>query len=191
MKLQHLLFAAMFFLVWGFPSCQSHSSENTSGQTQEENTEELTGKDLLQSLREQAVAEDDKPGRIEQALKPIREEYAKSEKVLASLKDVKVEMGEDCILHIYNHARGREEVRVDALKLDVEGGFSLIPDLNPGDLPGLRIRTIGGESAVEFYRDGKLTGTQDALEIYMAERSNIERITPALVQLLRVCRDLD
>ena len=181
----------MFFLVWSFPSCQNDSSANASGQTEEENAEELTGKDLMQDLREQAVGEDDKLGRIEQALKPLREEYAKSEKVLSSLKDVKVEMGEDCVLHIYNHARGEEEVRVNVLKLDVDGGFSLIADMNPGDLPGLRIRTIGGESAVEFYRDGQLTGSQEALEIYMAERANIERITPALVQLLRVCRDLD
>ena len=176
----------------GFVACQNEEPtiglEHADVKQQKEDGV-ASGKELLDSLRRQAVREDDKAGRIALSLKPIREEFAKSEQVMPELKDVKVEVGEDCILHLYNHAQGEEETRVDLLKLDLNG-FNLIPDFTQEDRPGLRIRTINGEAAVEIYRDGQLVDSRESLEIYMAERKNIERIVPVMVQLLRICRDL-
>ncbi len=188
----HKLFFFLLVLSMGFVACQNEEPtiglEHADVKQQKEDGV-ASGKELLDSLRRQAVREDDKAGRIALSLKPIREEFAKSEQVMPELKDVKVEVGEDCILHLYNHAQGEEETRVDLLKLDLNG-FNLIPDFTQEDRPGLRIRTINGEAAVEIYRDGQLVDSRESLEIYMAERKNIERIVPVMVQLLRICRDL-
>ncbi len=191
------LFFLSLLLAIVFAACESESVRDqavedlaASGETKQQAGQTLSGKDLLDSLRQQAVREDDKAGRIAMSLKPLREEFAKSEKVMPDLKQVRLEVGEDCILHLYNEAHGKEEIRVDLLKLDLNG-FSLIPDFTQEDWPGLRIRTVNGEAAVEVYRDGKLVESRESLEIYMAERKNIERITPVMVQLLRICRDLN
>ncbi len=177
-------------------ACKEENAETQQQLPRENQTvvgeqKEPSGKDPLENLRERAVREDDKAGRIAATLIPLREAFAKAEKEGGGTlwKNVQIEMAEDCILHLFNQARGNEEIRVDLTRLNING-FSLIADRAEGEYPGLRIRTIGGQAAVEIYRNGKLAESLEALEIYMPERKHIEQITPIMVQLLRICYDL-
>lgn len=106
---------------------------------------------------------------------------------MPGLKDVSVEIGADCVLTISNKAYGDEVTRVNLQALD-PNGFGLIPDLNEGDFPGLRIRTLEAKPAVELLKNGALVTTRSELVIYLANRPAIERITPYMLQALNICQ---
>jgi len=117
----------------------------------------------------------------------LQEEFARSEEFMPGLKDVKVSIGADCILSISNRAFGKEITRVNLKDLD-PGGFSLIPDVNEGDFPGLRIRTKDGAPAVEVLKNGVLINQKTELVLFLADRPAIERITPYMLQAMNICQ---
>ena len=146
-----------------------------------------TGKELIEQLEAQAVDESDIQGRVQITVEVLREEYAKSDAAMEGLKKVEVEIDANCVLTISNKAYGNEITRVNLKDLDPDG-FGLIPDLNEGDFPGLRIMTKGGSQAVEILKDGTVINKKAELVIYLANRPAIERITPYMLQALNICQ---
>ncbi|MFZ2899750.1 MAG: hypothetical protein WA004_14075 [Saprospiraceae bacterium] len=146
----------------------------------------LTGQQIIDQLKAQAVDESDILGRLQPTARVLQEEYTRSEAVMEGLKKVKVEIGGDCVLSISNAATG-ELTKVNLKDLDRQG-FSLIPDLNEGDFPGLRIQTTGLKETVALYKGGDLVLKKNELVIYLADRSAIERITPYMLQALNICQ---
>lgn len=149
----------------------------------------LTGKELIDRLESQAVEESDIGGRLLATVVVLQEEFSKSEKLMPGLKEVEVKIGADCILTISNRAFGKETTSVNLKDLD-PNGFSLIPDLNEGDFPGLRIQTKGGAPAVEVLKNGVLSSKKTELVLYLANRPAIERITPYMLQALNICQGM-
>lgn len=178
-----LLFILSLVLSW---NCHSEPKTETSAANQAEpaSSSEVAPIDRLKS---QVVDESDIYGRLRATVSVLQDEYTKSEPTMPGLKHVSVEIGADCILTISNKAYGDEVTRVNLQALD-PNGFSLIPDLNEGDFPGLRIRTMESRPAVELLKNGALVTTQPELVIYLANRPAIERITPYMLQALNICQ---
>ena len=148
--------------------------------------ETKTGKEILDDLKAQAIEEDDLLGRLNSGIKTVQEEFTKSEAAMPDLQNVQVTIDENCLLSIRN---GNQETRVDMHLLNAQtGGMSLIPDLNEGEFPGIRIETIDQEPVVEMYQNGKLVNKNNELVIHLATRKSIERIAPALVQTVQLCQ---
>ena len=147
-----------------------------------------SGKELLEELKAKAVDENDIEARLAGSIEPLREEYTKSAKAMSTLKDVAVSIDADCNLLIENSAKGKGLTKVNLKQLDTEG-FGLIPDLNPEEYPGLRIKSIDEAPVVEEYLDGQLVNKNNELIIHLATRESIERITPVMLQMLYLCQD--
>lgn len=161
-------------------------SDNGAASVAETADSTLTGQQIIDQLKAQAVDESDILGRLQPTARVLQEEYTRSEAVMEGLKKVKVEVGGDCVLSISNAATG-ELTRVSLKDLDRQG-FSLIPDLNEGDFPGLRIQTTGLKEAVELYKGGDLVLRKNELVIFLADRPAIERVTPYMLQALNICQ---
>ena len=138
-------------------------------------------------MSENALEEGDKAGRVLASIKPIQEEFTRSEADMPELSGVEVSIDGDCNLRITNHASGEIETRVNLNQLD-SNGFSLIPDNAPGEFPGVRVASIGQEAIVEVYRNGELITRDNELVIKLVDRTAVERITPVLLQMMMICK---
>ncbi|MBK7407703.1 MAG: hypothetical protein IPJ40_06235 [Saprospirales bacterium] len=136
----------LFFVLAASWSCQSN--DRKPGAASGTDTSALSG---LEQLRAQAVDENDIYGRLRATVSILQDEFSRSEAAMPGLKKVSVEIDANCLLTISNKAFGDEMTRVNLQALD-PNGFSLIPDLNEGDFPGLRVRTLGGKPAVELLK---------------------------------------
>lgn len=168
------------------PGCKSDNTAANGNSDGASGDSTLTGQQIIDQLKAKAVDESDISGRLQATVTVLQEEYTRSEAVMKGLKKVKVEVNGDCVLSISNAANG-EVTRVSLKDLDRQG-FSLIPDLNEGDFPGLRIQTIGLKEVVELYKGGDLALKKSELVIYLADRPAIERITPYMLQALNICQ---
>ncbi|MDF1867543.1 MAG: hypothetical protein P1U70_22185 [Saprospiraceae bacterium] len=185
MTLSRFLFSLAFFLT--FWAC-SNPESNTTNSSTPINTQAQTP---LDELKQRAIPEEDIMGRILQGLEAIQLEYDRSSTIMADLGKITVDADFDCILTIKNEKEGSiYETKVDMNDLDTQqGGFRLIPDQAPGDFPGLRISTKNDAATVRILKDGQEMTRDNQLVIYMADRTAIEKITPALLQTIRICQD--
>ncbi|RMD99829.1 MAG: hypothetical protein D6816_14430, partial [Bacteroidetes bacterium] len=119
----------------------------------------------VEALKRRALDPADTLARIEAGLDVLRREYARSIGVLPDLKGVEVRVSEDCLLTIREEKTdGVWERRIDLKSLDTSNsGFRLLPDQQPGEFPGVAIRTLGREPLVETLRDGKPQAAQSEL----------------------------
>jgi hypothetical protein len=166
----------------------------TNNQSNEESTstvENTSPKTPMDELRAEAIPEEDVMGRILQGLEVIQLEYDRSAVGMADLGKVTIDADFDCILTIKNELDGVVyETKVNMNDLDTEqGGFRLIPDHAPGDFPGLRISTKSDAEAVQILKDGKEMTRDNQLLFYMIDRQAIEKITPAILQTIRICQN--
>lgn len=161
----------LFISLIAFLACKSEPSNPQNDSDPDTGPAETP----IEQLKSRAVEEGDIYGRLQPTATVLQEEYARSEKSIPNLKNVQVSIDADCLLTIVNQANGGETRRINLRNLDPQG-FSLIPDQNAGDFPGLRIRAREGASESE-------------LIIYMADRPAIERITPYLLQAVNICNE--
>lgn len=179
-----LLCALMMFVIqWG---CKPDKPSGNEAVEAPGADSVITGRQMLDQLKAQAVDESDILGRLQPTVKVLQEEYTRSEPAMKDLDKVKVEIDGNCVLSIYN-GKTRELTRVNLKDLDRQG-FSLIPDLNEGDFPGLRIHATGMKEAVELYKGRDLVLKKTELVIFLADRPAIERITPYMLQALNICQ---
>lgn len=167
--------------------CQPNTDASESTTTDTTPADTKTGNELMKELRAQAVDESDIEARIQRSLEPIREAYAASEPTMDDLKDVKINIIDDCLLQIENNARGQQVTQVAIADLD-PNGFGLIPDQKDGEFPGLRIRTIDQKPAVKELLNGKEVNRNNELVIKLANRAQIEKIAPVMLQILYLCQ---
>jgi hypothetical protein len=183
-------FWSLLILVGSLVACQNASSDsNDSSTTAEEQAAQnkQSGEEILAELKEQAVSQGDFQGRLQTGINVLQQKYNDSEGQMPGIKSVEVTIDENCMLTISNQADGGSMVKVDLHKLDKDG-FSLIPDRNEGEYPGLRIRTIGDEAAVAYYEGGQLKEMKDELVIFLADRDKVGQITPAILQTVNLCQ---
>ena len=152
-------------------------------------SELISGADLMQQLRDQAIDENDLLGRLESSVQPIQEEFNVSDAAMEEIKDVTVRVDDACNLVITNFANGKVETKVSLHHLD-RNNLKLIPDNNPGEFPGIRVFTKGEQELVETWTDGQLTSKSNELVIKMASRQSIERIAPVIIQTIYICQEM-
>ncbi|MBR9921412.1 MAG: hypothetical protein GYB31_11285 [Bacteroidetes bacterium] len=182
--MKYLSYLVVFFLF--FVACaEDKPVQDESTEVQTETSQ--SGQDVLQNLREKALDENDRSGRLKASLKPIQEAFSASEAAMPDLEGVEVSIDDDCILRIVNHANGNIETRVDLNHLDPKG-FSLVPDATPDEFPGVRVQTLESAPLVEIYRNGELYTKDNEIVIKLKDRSAVERVTPVLLQTMMICR---
>lgn len=144
-----------------------------------------------ENLRSQAIPEEDIMSRIELGLNTLQVEYDNSVASMPDLGKVTVEVDESCNLNIKNEKDGVVyETKVNMKDLNTEqGGMRLIPDDEPGEFPGLRVKVINDEAKVSVLKDGVEMTKNNELVIYLATRKSIEKVTPAILQTLRICKE--
>lgn len=165
--------------------------KNDNSQQDTPNTEPVPAEQSqtpLEKLKARALEETDYIGRVRNSFIPIQDELTKAEGKIPSIGKVTVFVDDHFVLLIKNE-KGKDvyETKVDLHNLNpADGGMMLIPDLKPGDFPGIKILALDGKPGVQFFKNGKLEKEERFLEIYLPQRHNIERIAPALSQALLI-----
>lgn len=146
----------------------------------------------LEQIKAVALEEGDIIGRTKQSFIALQEEYKKASGKVPGIGEVNVFVDDNFTLMIENKADGHVyQTKVNLKDLESEqGGLSLIPDDGQKiKFPGLKLNTKGGKAAVEHLKDGKLVKTESFLEIYLADRPSIEKVTPAILQGINIAND--
>ena len=142
----------------------------------------------LEYLKKNAIAEDDHFARVEYSLTKLQQEYRKAEGKIPGLGKMTVFLDKHFTLILKNEIDGDViEQKVSLKHLDPNnGGMTLVPDLEPGQFPGVTLHVLSGREGVEIRKNGELQSVERELTIYLPDRASIERITPALSQALNV-----
>lgn len=179
-----VMFSMLFF------ACGNDNPPDGNYRPVPENSRNPVSADPMENLRAKAIPEDDIYARVSQSLVPLQEEYSKANGKVPGIGKVTVFVDEHMTLLIKNELNNDVyETKVNLKNLQSDGkGMRLVPDLSPGDFPGLRIFTIDNKPVVETYKNGKLISTDDFWEIFLPTRENIERITPVMVQTIRIAQ---
>ncbi len=180
-------FALSLFALFFFACGNDNPPEGNYAQVPE-NEQAAPAGDPMSDLRSRAISEDDIYGRVSQSLVPLQEEYRNANGKLPGVGKVTIFVDEHLTMLIKNEVDGNVfETKVNLKNLQSDGkGMRLVPDLSPGEFPGLRIFTVNNEPLVETYKNGELISTDDYLEIFLPARENIERITPVMVQTIKI-----
>jgi hypothetical protein len=188
-KLQLLLLLSSFFII----SCKNDPSTETTTapdalSTGVANAPSGQPGTTLEQLKANAIDVSDTFGRVRSALRVLQEEYTKSDNKVPGQGKVTVFVDEKYNLTIRNEIEGNIiDTKTNLLDLNPDnGGMNLIPDINPGEKPGLRVFLMKGKPKVQVIKNGKLEKEMEALEIFLDQRINVERMTPAFVQALMV-----
>ncbi len=166
-------------------------SSGSKGKVSAPNSQSAGSKnEAVSKLKAEALQETDYLGRVKSSLITLQEEFNKSQGKVKGQGKVSVFVDENFILLLKNETGSDVfESKVNLKNLSWEnGGMELIPNTKPGDFPGFRIHKRAGKPGVEIFKNGKLEKEQDFLEIFLAERSNVERAVPAVVQALMVAQ---
>ncbi len=141
-----------------------------------------------EQLAAAALEEGDLLGRVRQSFIPLQEEYRKANGKVTGVGEVTVSVDENYNLLIENKVNGSiEQTKVNLKSLNnAQGGMMLIPDNAPGEFPGLQVFVKDGQPGVQILKDGKLVREDRQLEIHLADRPAIERITPAVLQAMNI-----
>lgn len=169
-------------------ACNSEPKEGNYQQVEQRSAAVPTGGNAAEQLTAAALEETNYVERVRQSFVPLQEEIRKAKGKVPGIGDVTVLVDEQFNLLIENRYEGSVvQTKVNLKHLNnSQGGMMLIPDKNPGEFPGLRILVKDGQPGVQILKDGKLEKEEKQLEIYLADRSAIERITPAVLQALNI-----
>ncbi|MEZ4957113.1 MAG: hypothetical protein R2825_26375 [Saprospiraceae bacterium] len=144
--------------------------------------------DRIAELQANAFDENDYVGRVKHSIELIQKQFIMSNKFNTPKGQQTITVDEDYNLLMRSEKDGQvQETKVNLRNLDQRnGGMRLIADVEKGDLPGFGIKVIPGKSGVELFTNGKKTGEENELQIFMADRSLIEQAVPAFLQALNI-----
>lgn len=179
---------AFFVFAMFFFACGNDNPPDGNYAQVSETDQSSTAADPMADIRSKAIPEEDIYQRVSRSLVPLQEEYRKANGKVTGVGKVTIFVDEHLTMLIKNEV-GNDvfETKVNLKNLQSEGkGMRLVPDLSPGEFPGLRIFTVDNKPLVETYKNGELISTDDYLEIFLPARENIERITPVMVQTIKI-----
>jgi len=168
-------------------ACNSEPKDGNF-QSVEEGISAVPTNGTAEQMAAAALEEGDLLGRIRQSFIPLQEEYRKANGKVTGVGEVSISVDENFNLLIENRVNGSvEHTKVNLKNLNnAQGGMMLIPDNAPGEFPGLKVFVKDGQPGVQILKDGKLVREDRHLEIHLADRPGIERITPAVLQALNI-----
>jgi hypothetical protein len=176
----------LFVFLALFQACGNEPAEQTTAATGDTTAAQpLTGMDALKAS---AVDESDHLGRVQATVKKVQKEYDDTKGKMPGRGKMTVSIDNDFNLIIQNEVEGdviKTQVNLKDLNPD-DGGMVLLPDLKPGEYPGIRLLTINNKPGVVTYKNGEKQKEEPHLDIYMPQRNNIENIAPALSSILNV-----
>lgn len=180
-----ILLSSLAILLAG---CQTETSVKEPNVSQVPSTSDNSNK----RIHETAVDENDLMGRMAFGIRTLQEEYDRSSASMPSLGKVTVSVDERGNFTIRNEVNGEiRETKVNLRDLDSEqGGFRLLADGEVTEYPGLLVQTVRNAQKVEHLVDGKIRQKNSELQIFMVDRPAIERITPALLQTVRLAKTI-
>lgn len=180
-----LVFAVISSL---FIACQSDSKDSKLEQVESNSPNLPAGATPAEQLQAAALEESDYLERVKQSFVPLQQEYRKATGKVPGIGEVNIFVDEKYTLVIDNKYKGSDyQTKVNLKNLNnAQGGMSLIPDNNPGEFPGLKIFVKDGKPGVEIWKDNALQREERQLEIHLADRAGIERVTPAILQALNI-----
>ncbi len=168
---------------------QDKPSESTTAPN-EQNNASISDQTMtpVEQLRSVALDEGDYVGRVRNSFISLQDEYNKAQEKFPELGKSTVFVDDRFVLLIKNEKDGEVlETKVDLHNLNPEdGGMMLVPDQHLDEFPGIKVFALDGKPGVQHFKNGKLESEERFLEIYLPERSNIERIAPALSQALMI-----
>ncbi|MBK9014852.1 MAG: hypothetical protein IPM82_12665 [Saprospiraceae bacterium] len=181
-KLMFSLAVAMFF------ACNSDPKDSNFQQVEANSPDVPANASPSEQLKAVALEESNYLERVRQSFVPLQEEYRKANGKVPGIGEVNIFVDENYTLLIENKFKGSTyQTKVNLKNLNnAQGGMMLIPDKEPGEFPGLKVFVKDGKTGVEIIKDGKLVREDKQLEIYLADRPGIERITPAILQALNI-----
>ncbi len=138
------------------------------------------------NLRESSVGEGDLYGQAKASLSYLQAELNNASGIVPGVGTVAVFIDDNLNLIMRNNAEGgivETKVNLKSLNPDPKS-LEIYPEGDKGSYPGFRMFTQNGKSVVEITKGGKTT-RQDYLEIFLAERSSVERVISGLVQAVR------
>ncbi len=181
-KLMFSLAVAMFF------ACNSDPKDSSFQQVETNSPEIPENASPTERLKAVALEESNYLERIRQSFVPLQEEYRKANGKVPEVGEVTIFVDENFTLLIENKFKGSTyQTKVNLKNLNnAQGGMMLVPDKEPGEFPGLKIFVKDGKPGVVITKDGKQVREDKQLEIYLADRPGIERVTPAILQALNI-----
>ncbi len=135
-----------------------------------------------------ALEETDYLQRVRQSFVPLQEEYRKANGKVPGIGEVTIFVDDNYTLLVENKFKGSTyQTKVNLKNLNnAQGGMALVPDNAPGEFPGLKVYVKDGKPGVELSKDGNVVREERQLEIFLADRPGIERVTPAILQALNI-----
>lgn len=169
-------------------ACNSDSKEGSYQQVDESSAIVPMGGNVAEHVTAAALEETNYVERVRQSFVPLQEELRKAKGKVPGIGDATVLVDEHFNLLIENKNEGSIiQTKVNLKNLNNEqGGMMLIPDKQPGEFPGLRVFVKEGKPGVQIIQDGKQIREDKQLEIFLADRPGIERVTPAVLQALNI-----
>ena len=176
----------------GLIACNSDTNENGLEKVDANAAAVPANASPTEQIKAMALEEGDIIGRTKQSFIPLQEEYRKASGKVPGVGEVNVFVDDQFTFMIENKANGHVyQTKVNLKDLESEqGGLSLIPDDGQTiKFPGLKLNTKGGKKAVQHLTDGKVVKEESYLEIFLADRPGIERVTPAILQGINIAND--
>ena len=140
------------------------------------------------AIKADAIDESDHLGRVRATAKKLQKEFDYTQGKMPGQGKMTASIDDDFNLIIQNEVEGsvfKTVVNLNNLNPE-DGGMMLLPDVKPGEYPGLRILVLDGKPGVITFKNGERQKEERQLDIYMPQRNNIENIAPVLSSILNV-----
>ena len=142
----------------------------------------------MADLQANALDVNDTFGRVNQSLGQVQKLFNQSNQLKPNDGKQSIFVDENFIILVRKEKDGKVvDLKVNLKNIDhTNGGIRLIPDKELDDWPGFSIDVVAGKKGVEILEDGKKTGEEKELKIFMADRTMIEQAVPAFMAALNV-----
>ncbi len=172
-----------------FMACQNDPQPNdTAVASSVPQADQQTTSDKFAEMQANAFDEDDIFGRVNHSLGLVQKQLTISNTLDTPKGKQTIFVDERFTIIVRSEVDGNVyDAKVNLKNLNQQnGGMRLLPDREPGDLPGFAISVIDGKPGVELSKNGEKISEERELKIYMADRSLIEQSLPAFLQALNV-----
>ncbi len=150
----------------------------------------VTGGTASEDLKANAIDVNDTEKLIKWSLGRVQEELKKSEGTIEELGEVSVLLDENMQMVIRNNKDGNvyeKRVKLSSLNTDINS-FQIVVDNDTNPYPGFKMPVVDGQPGVDHYENGKKKETKKDLEIFLAERRQVQLVISAMIQAAQTAK---
>lgn len=183
-----LLFISFIISCQSEPTKEVEIPSSTDQQEAKPMIDQKTNTEKFEEIRNNAFDEGDVFGRVNHSLGIIQKLFHQSNKLQPQAGKQSIFVDEK--LNVIVRKKVGEDVfdvKFNLKNIDhQQGGMHLIADKELDDWPGFAVGVIEGKPAVEIIENGKKIKEEKELQIFMADRTLIEKTVPAMIQAINV-----